>query len=104
VRTLNELDKAAHKLKSASYCWVRLRSLRARYSALWCGRRFRTFNVVDDFNREVLAIEVDLNLPTARVLRVLERIAAWRAWSSTLRNPASTAAVFVEQGCNGGPV
>ena len=30
---------------------------------LWCGRRFRTFNVVDDFNREALAIEVDLNLP-----------------------------------------
>ena len=44
--------------------------------ALWHGRRFRTFNVVDDFNREVLAIEVDLNLPAERVVRVLERIAA----------------------------
>ena len=30
--------------------------------ALWCSRRFRTFNVVDDPRREVLAIEVDLNL------------------------------------------
>ncbi|RCH25270.1 integrase core domain protein [Pseudomonas aeruginosa] len=27
--------------------------------ALACGRRFRTFNVVDDFNREALHIEVD---------------------------------------------
>jgi hypothetical protein len=36
--------------------------------ALWCGRRFRTFNVVDDFNRELLAIEVDFNLPGARVV------------------------------------
>lgn len=53
--------------------------------ALWCGRRFRTFNVVDDFNREVLAIEVDLNLPTARVLRVLERIAAWRGYPAQIR-------------------
>jgi putative transposase len=27
------------------------------------GGRFRTFHVVDDFNREGLAIEVDFNLP-----------------------------------------
>lgn len=53
--------------------------------ALWCGRRFRTFNVADDFNREVLAIEVDLNLPAARVIRVLERIAAWRGYPAKMR-------------------
>ncbi len=44
-----------------------------------------TFNVVDDFNREVLAIEVDLNLPTPRVIRVLERIIAWRCMPGKLR-------------------
>ncbi|XHO04754.1 hypothetical protein ACEQUB_01644 [Ralstonia syzygii] len=48
--------------------------------ALWDGRRFRTFNVIDDFSREALAIEVDLNLPAARVIRTLERIAAWRGY------------------------
>jgi putative transposase len=53
--------------------------------ALWCGRRFRTFNVVDDFNREALAIEVDLNLPAPRVIRVLERVAAWRGYPQKLR-------------------
>lgn len=53
--------------------------------ALWCGRRFRTFNVVDDFNREVLAIEVDLNLPASRVVRVLERIVAWRGFPVQIR-------------------
>lgn len=42
--------------------------------ALMCGRRFRKFNVVDDLNRESLAIEVDLNLPAPRVIRVLDRI------------------------------
>ena len=31
--------------------------------ALWSGRRFRTFNVMDDFNREALRIEIDTNLP-----------------------------------------
>ncbi len=53
--------------------------------SLFCGRRFRTFNVVDDFNREVLAIEVDLNLPALRVIRVLERIIAWRGYPAKLR-------------------
>ena len=53
--------------------------------ALMSGRRFRTFNVVDDCNREILASEVDLNLPAARVIRVLERIAAWRGYPSKLR-------------------
>ena len=36
--------------------------------ALWGDRRFRTFNMVDDFNREGLAIEVDFNLPAPRVV------------------------------------
>ena len=48
--------------------------------ALWCGRRFRTFNVVDDFNREALLIEIDFNLPGPRVVRELERIAAVRGY------------------------
>jgi len=33
------------------------------HDALVCGRHFRTVNVVDDFNREVLAIEINLNIP-----------------------------------------
>ena len=41
-------------------------------------RTFRTLNVVDDFTRECLAIEVDTSLPGARVARVLDRIAAVR--------------------------
>ena len=46
------------------------------HDVLACGRRFRTFNVVDDFNREALSIEIDPNLPALRVVRVLDRIAA----------------------------
>jgi len=30
--------------------------------------------MVDDFNREILGIEIDLNLPSNRVMRTLERI------------------------------
>lgn len=45
--------------------------------SLYPGRRFRTFNVVDDHNREVLAIEVDLNLPAPRIIRVLDQVASF---------------------------
>ncbi|HAU5601088.1 MULTISPECIES: IS3 family transposase [unclassified Citrobacter] len=55
------------------------------HDALVCGRRFRTFNVADDFNREALSIEIDLNLPALRVVRVLDRIAANRGYPVMLR-------------------
>ncbi|MFJ5444100.1 IS3 family transposase [Pectobacterium sp. CHL-2024] len=55
------------------------------HDALVCGRRFRTFNVVDDFNREVLAIEIDLNIPAQHVVRVLGRIVANRGYPLKMR-------------------
>jgi putative transposase len=42
--------------------------------ALACGRRFRTFNVVDDFNREVVHIEVDTSINSHRLVRVFEQL------------------------------
>lgn len=39
------------------------------------GRGFRTLNIVDDFTREFVAIEVDRSLPGLRVVRVLDRLA-----------------------------
>lgn len=53
--------------------------------SFFSGRRFRTFNVVDDFNRELLAIEIDLNIPSLRVIRVLEQIAKTRGYPKKLR-------------------
>ena len=34
------------------------------------GRSIRLLNVIDDFNREALSIEVDFSLPSHRVIRV----------------------------------
>ena len=49
------------------------------------GRSFRLFNVLDDFNREGLGIEVDLSLPAARVIRSLEQIIEWRGQPEVIR-------------------
>jgi len=40
------------------------------------GRGFRTLNIVDEFTRECVAIEVDRSLPGLRVARVLDRLHA----------------------------
>lgn len=42
------------------------------------GRRLRCLNIVDDFTKECLAIEVDTSLPGKRVASVLERLAESR--------------------------
>jgi len=44
------------------------------HDSLADGRTFRTFNVVDAYTRECLAIEVDTSLPAARVVRVLDKL------------------------------
>jgi putative transposase len=42
------------------------------------GRRFRLLNIIDDYNRESLWIEIDTSLPSLRVIRVLERLVEMR--------------------------
>ncbi|ELD1049181.1 IS3 family transposase [Salmonella enterica] len=78
-----------------NHCW----SVDFMSDALMDGRRFRLFNVVDDFNREALAVEVDLNIPAHRVVRVLERLSAERGYPAFIRSdngPELTAAVLSE--------
>jgi putative transposase len=53
--------------------------------ALVDGRKFRVLNVIDDFNRESLAIEVDTSLPARRVIRVLGKIIARRGTPACIR-------------------
>ena len=42
-------------------------------------------NILDDFNRESLSIEIDFSLPTERVIRVLDQIAEWRGYPQFVR-------------------
>jgi putative transposase len=63
------------------------------------GRTFRLFNVIDDFNREALGIEVDFSLPSERVIRSLDQIIEWRGKPKVLRcdnGPEYVSAAIIE--------
>lgn len=53
--------------------------------SLECGRTFRTLNIIDDFNREGLWIEINTSLPSERVVRVLEMLTYWRGYPQQIR-------------------
>ena len=55
------------------------------HDSLEDGRNFRLFNVIDDFNREALGIEVDFSLPSERVIRSLQQIISWRGKPQVIR-------------------
>ncbi|OEU65430.1 MAG: hypothetical protein BA863_17300 [Desulfovibrio sp. S3730MH75] len=49
------------------------------------GRNFHLFNVIDDFNREGLTIEIDLSLPADRVMRTLDQVIKWYGKPKAIR-------------------
>jgi putative transposase len=76
-------------------CW----SLDFTSDALTDGRRFRTLNVIDDFNRQVLGIEVDFSLPATRVVRLLAHLVEQHGRPKKLRcdnGPEFISAALVE--------
>jgi putative transposase len=67
------------------------------HDALYCGRPFRTLNVLDEGNREALGIEVGHAIPAERVVRVLEQLIAIHGRPAACRldnGPEFTAQVF----------
>ena len=63
-------------------CW----SMDFMHHKLTDGRSFRLLNVIDDHNREGLAIEVDFSLPAVRVIRTLDQIIEWRGKPKVIRS------------------
>lgn len=49
------------------------------------GRKIRTLNIIDDFNREVLQIAIDTSLNSKRVIRELEQLISWRGIPDRIR-------------------
>ncbi len=69
------------------------------HDTLYVGRRFRTFNVLDEGVRECLDIEIDTSLPGERVVRVLERMKDGSGLPEAIRcdnGPELTCQVFVD--------
>lgn len=50
------------------------------------GRSVRLLNVIDDFNREALGIEVDFSLPANCDVRALEQLIKWKGKIATIRS------------------
>lgn len=55
------------------------------HDSLSNGRSYRLLNVIDDFNREALGMEIDFSLPALRVIRMLDQIIEWRGKPAQIR-------------------
>jgi putative transposase len=60
------------------------------------GRSYRSFNVLDDFNREMLTAEIDLSLPSNRVIRALNQVIEWRGKPQAIRSELAFCRHFSE--------
>ncbi|MCD6056441.1 MAG: family transposase [Gammaproteobacteria bacterium] len=66
---------------ASNVCW----SADCMSDALECGRKFRTFNILDDYNRECLLVEPRYSMPAKQVIELLEQVAIERGYPEMIR-------------------
>jgi putative transposase len=54
------------------------------------GRKIRTLNIIDDFNREALVMEVSFSFPAERVVEILKQCIEWRGKPQRMRSDNGT--------------
>ena len=67
--------------------------------SLYSGRAYRTLNIIDEGNRQVLGIEVAYSIPSLRVIRVLQQLIEMYGKPRALRldnGPELTSVAFTE--------
>ncbi|AJG22486.1 Mobile element protein [Cupriavidus basilensis] len=80
-RLVREQPKPLAVPQSLNESW----SMDFMHDQLADGRSIRLFNVIDDFNREWLCIDVDFSLPSPWVIRCLDQIIEWRGKPQAIR-------------------
>lgn len=77
----------------SNFCW----SMDFMTDALSDGRVFRTLNILDDFNREILLIEPNHSFPATQVVRQIDQLAVDRGYPKMIRvdnGPEFSSVVF----------
>lgn len=55
------------------------------HDTLECGKKVRSLNIMDDFNREILQVDIAASLPAAKVISSLEQLTQWRGKPEKIR-------------------
>jgi putative transposase len=80
-RLIREKPDALIVPNKLNECW----SMDFMHDSLENGKNYRLLNIIDDYNREGLAIEVDFSLSAERVIRTLNQVIEWRGRPSSIR-------------------
>lgn len=81
-RIIREKPEPLAVPEAINQCW----SMDFMHDQLSDGRSYRLLNIIDDFNREALAIDIDFSLPADRVVRSLSQIIEWRGKPMSIRS------------------
>lgn len=85
-RIVNPEKKALLQPIRANLTW----SIDFMQDSLENGRMFRTLNILDDYNRQALAIEVEYSFPSSRVVEMINRVIEWRGKPEEIRSDNGT--------------
>lgn len=80
-RLPQRVKQPIEKPHGINQCW----SIDFMHDSLLNGRKFRTFNVIDDYNRQVLTIDIAFSLTSTGIIRALEEVIEWRGKPQKLR-------------------